>query len=1024
MNLITQYDNGTFEGLQADWDADSSLYTLTQDNTVFFEGANSVRLDMVDVDADSVPAGFLGSLNAKFPGFKNVAYRVSCRVKVSMDFPDNIVLFLFPNNQDFTHEDGYTVPVRASRAKSDWIELNMYFYGQLGAGNISFEVGTLLKSSTFATLMQTLPGEQVNFYSRVLNYQVDEDIPAGAKIWVDKIVCEQTIIPLNTGPQFEGRSLYHVKNVFLLSNGLQTIEIDEPIQWSNIDISILLDTTLYGYKFEFTDGEVLLEFDEAAGRSMINKAFKDKFEGMDITLQFGELNSANVLTILYEATLNFDSISIGKYTTKANCERKSFGDKFRTRYDTAVDIRSRNSVEGVFLDALPMRELFLHPRILTHQALGVYDTVVDPTDIELTDEIPGTGSEAWKTTVPPFKFTANNVNDLDEPTVPAGELIYAGLTLPPGITKRVFFFDVSLSFKFTMGNQSGFIRAGFSIYRRPGISTGDDDLFPPYDQSIVGTEGLVAAEAYGNVAIPPNRTFAGRASGVLTLTGDDAIFIKVWFYTPNDSLFPISDFEYTQIQVHSFLCNEQTIYQASTASVPLLHEALNRQLEIILDTPLPLKSDFAGRIDLGYAANGCASMQTVMNGLMIRKFTDRPFNMSTKDWFTALAGIYCMGIGIEYDDDNNAFIRFEPVQHFFQNKLLFHFAVISDYEKHPDIQYVFNQLKFGFQKFPQDNQQDSLEDWMTQFEYIFDKIRTVKTKLEQIITWILSPYYIEYTRQQSFNTNPNNAYETDNDTFMISTVDGTVYTGVDITFDQGNQKIIVMDVVALLKGESFVISGATGAVTNGTYQIADIEIPYAYDRTIITTVDPIATDGDGTGTITLSAPRLKAKRNEDFDMTAGVKSPESVYNLEHHIKRIVLRWAKIFNAGAFLASATGIKFTTGKNNIDVTTRLKDSVSCRLGSVSEPYGDVNYEVMPGSMEAPLFKGNIIQFGAPITWELLNGFRLAFEGRHPDDLDYGYFEWRNPDGEIEKGFILSMKFNPGTQVVKCQMLEKYG
>lgn len=824
-------------------------------------------------------------------------------------------------------------------------------------------------------------------------------------------------------PQFDGRSLYHVRNVFLLSDGDQIFEIQEPIKWGDIDITIKWDVLTKGFKFEFTDGDVLLEFDEAAGRAQILAQYEDKFQAMKMSLKFGELDSANVLTILFEAKLNFDSIMINKYTVKANCERVSFADKFRLRFSTPTDILGQVSIGGLNLPPLTMRELFLHPRLLTHRAEFIYNEGVNPVGIELTKEIddgPGDDPE-WDTTVPPFKATTNNIDGLEEPLVPSGELLYTGLNLPPGVQKRVIFFDFYAAFKFTMGNTSQFIKAGVSVYKRSNISGGGNGDFPPIAQT-AGNVNVVYSEDCGNVASV--QTIVAQANGVIELGADEAVFIKAWVFTPGNTLFPISNFQWLNLGDHYLFANEQTITKSSLATVPMIHEAVNRQLELILDTTTPLRSNFLGRIDLGYAANGCAAYHTLASGLMVRNFKNRAFNMSANQWFSSLSKIFCMGLSCERDNDNNEFIRFEPLEYFFRNVLLLRFDTISKYEKKPALQYLDNEMKFAFSKFPQNDQADSLEDWMTEMNYIMPSA-TTNGKMDQTIDFLLSAYYLEYTRLQGFAIKPTNSYETDANIFMVSTAEGSQYNGKNIVFDQVNNKITIMDIVAIVQGEQFTIAGATGGVTNGMYVANSIEIPYAYDRTIITVTGPLATNGAGTGNVSVAPNRLKAKRNEDFSSTVNVPNPKSVYNLEHHLGRIMLRWAKVFNAGMYRQydTANGINFVAGRNNTNIYTVLRDEVTCRYGSVREGVADSGNFVARTNLQVSLFKANIITFEAPLTWETLNILRMAFEGRHPEGKDYGYFEWPNLNGVTEKGFILSLGFKPTTQMVKAQFIEKY-
>lgn len=76
-----------------------------------------------------------------------------------------------------------------------------------------------------------------------------------------------------------------------------------------------------------------------------------------------------------------------------------------------------------------------------------------------------------------------------------------------------------------------------------------------------------------------------------------------------------------------------------------------------------------------------------------------------------------------------------------------------------------------------------------------------------------------------------------------------------------------------------------------------------------------------------------------------------------------------------------------------------------------------------MDVPLFDKDMIEFDAPLTWTTVNYIRKAFEGRNPDGRDYGYIQITNPFGEIERGYVTSMKFNPNKQMCKFTLIKKY-
>lgn len=879
-----------------------------------------------------------------------------------------------------------------------------------------------------------------------------------------------------------GRSnLYHIRNIFLLRVGEVIYEIREPIKWDSILIAIEFDESTNAYKFEFTDKAVLLEFDKKAGFDKIQAEYAARGVDADVSLKFGEISQGGITTILYEGALNFSpgSYSENKSRCKANCERQSLSQKLVGYFDLPTDVFSPASLDGTPMTPLALTPLYMHPRQLTYAADFIYNYNVSSSQYDLfdnahtyglgdrarsttgkiyesrlasntghepttnpgwwllstsfpavlEDEIdPGPGTDPhYKTVVPPFKIVANNVPDVIEPVPTDGVLLFTG-TLPAGVSKRVFFIESKVSFKVHLGNQSQFINVGFSVWKRPGAG----GSFPPVGVGAVPPEDQITHdELQGNVA--HDVTMSALVSGTITMFANETLYVRAYAYTPDDALFDVSDFQWLDYASHYLRIREQTVYAPTIINVLRIHEAVNRQFEIITDIPRVMKSNFFGRIDLGYDSNGCGSNQYLMNGLMIRRIPSA-FLLSAKVNFNSLNGIYNMGISIERDMIGGEFIRFEPLEYFFRNVLVYAFTDVSDYSRYPSDR-IFNTIGIEFTKYPQDNQQDSLEDIFTKFDVITPVVK-FKNQLKILIDYILSPYYLEYTRRQGLEVNPSNAYETDNNTFMVSGTSPTqeLGQGIEIVWVAAGSIVTVGKVLSVIVGDVIVFAG--GASNDGEYTVLAVDIAFNFDSTVLTVAE-IITDATTTSDISLIGPaRASAKRDEDFDSVTGVTFPHSVYNLEHHLERILLRWAKYFQSGwsMYVKALEGetslsllnkymVRFVSGANNMTAATLLKTSVSCAPGDSLRVKRFDNGNLHTQQMDKPLFTKDNLSCKAKINWAIFNYIRTAFEGRNPDGKNYGFFTIKNPKGVTEKGFLESIKLDPKKEIVTIILKEKY-
>jgi hypothetical protein len=836
--------------------------------------------------------------------------------------------------------------------------------------------------------------------------------------------------------------LFYRRNVFMLNIGGDVYEINEPGKFDQVLIEVIWDEKLFGYRFEFSDAEVQLEFDRASGYDLLKAQYQLHRSNADVSLHFGEMNGSTV-TIIYEAKLNFSSYVEDHIKIKLTCERRSFSDKFKNYYDTKVDVKRTTTLnDSLSLSELEGVNLFLHPRLVTRVVNMVYDQTIDENQSIHLEPIYDGGSvsqpsvQAMSSVVPAFTIrtidfdcaggepTESNIDGIEEYLLaPDGIIINIG-DFPDGITKRMFYFNARVSFKFSFdgGGTIKSFKSGLLI--RGGIGTSDISfIYLPGDNAYIQSDTtLVSAQSHGG--FNGTVTVTHNLSGFIEVsTGYDRIFTKCFFrasFTGSneeevDSLPSITNFQFVNTNDHFCEIMETTTFPPSLVGAYQPFELVNRQLEIILDTTSPLKSNLLGRTDLGYASNGCASSDLLLDGLAVRGFRCYPFNMSAKDWVEGLSALWGCGVSMERDNNNNEFVRFEQLDYFFRDVEVASFDFVSKYTRRPDLDKTFNEITFGFRKYPQDNEPDSLNDWMTVMNYITPIIR-YKNKFEKLVPLMLSSYYIGYAQRESFKEKPTDTFETDNDIFSIDAESiNTTYSG-DIFIDLSTNQLTVYSIFPVVKDDNIVLNIGGSDIP---LIVGSVEIPFAYDRTIITVIETLPGSGSGTvsGTveIQLTTERFQAIRDEGFDVQ-GVTFQQSVYNLKHHIMRIVKRWAKYFSSGWSQYASERIRFVSGVNNTNVGTVIS-------GSSCEPEEAVDYN-SAGEWDDPLFSGDIIECEVDMDWTLFDTIRKAYENRHPDGKNYGYISVKNPDGEYVSGFPRRMSYNPTELKCKLQLAEKYG
>lgn len=845
----------------------------------------------------------------------------------------------------------------------------------------------------------------------------------------------------------------NVRTVFTLDDGIEEIEVEEPIGWDAMEIVIDFTLETNTYKNEFTDPEIKLSWEMSKSSGQKIKAVKALGVDAVLIFRFAQVDKNSVITGYYEAQANLTSydeiFDLDKgYLVSVNFEIRSLSADLRDQFTVKTKINKTVSLRGLSLSPIEVRNLLLHKKDIYDTAVFDFnklatDSTSSPPEFILGENPPydpgamfddndAPTNQYFKAATLPIKIVTSSVDDLQTPTAPEGQLIYSGATLPPGVSQKTLTFNWDFQVYFSIGDLElmpghGNTFFGFKIYKKSGIVT------PGNDYSLTHDIAAYIGEDYAAPALPsgsPGRhqyykRFIG--SGSLTLTGDDAIFIKVYI-RKNVAFSLISPPVIKMVDIPNlvFTVSETRNFAATLTKGYDIRDAVAKQLEIILDKRDVFRSDFLTR------GSGCGGNHLIMSGRMIRGDDGATVELSAQDIYNNLSARYCMGMNVEKDVNDNDVVRLEPLEYFFRNIELINLGLnYSAYRRYTDASIIYNQGTFGFNKFPQDQQNNSLDEWMSKMTYLFPP-RKAGGPFQKIIDWLLSSYYIEYTRRQLLRFDHTKAYETDKDVFMIhdtnvllstySTSDnrflatsGTAPNQLFIT-DSENTGICIGDVIT--------ISGS--ASNNGQRTVTAVR--ELDGTTLLTFIETVIDEMGNNITITFS-PRLSAVKDENFALVGGMLSPSTAYNMIHHIRRIVLSWAKWFRSGfTYADNSQPISYQTGGNNNAVVTVLKDTVGCRLGDnqatfVRDGAGELGDASM-SMFDSALFTSDKFEITTSLDWDTVSNIRKAYENKHPDGKDYGYWTWINPKGIVEKGYLVTLKYQPVSKICKLILRERNG
>ena len=207
----------------------------------------------------------------------------------------------------------------------------------------------------------------------------------------------------------------------------------------------------------------------------------------------------------------------------------------------------------------------------------------------------------------------------------------------------------------------------------------------------------------------------------------------------------------------------------------LMYEAFQRVIQVITDKELSFKSDYLDRIDRGAVANGPGAFETLHSSLQIRQIPGTNPSISLKKLFNSLNAQNNLGLGIEFDEVGQPFVRLEEKAHFFSGEVVLTIHSVSKIEKAVARDFIYSKIKVGYNKSATE-EVNGLQEYNNKFE--FDTIiSTFENELDLVSTIRWDGYGIEKLRRLSFATNPTEDTKEDNDTFGVVVLEDGVDSG-------------------------------------------------------------------------------------------------------------------------------------------------------------------------------------------------------------------------------------------------------
>lgn len=806
---------------------------------------------------------------------------------------------------------------------------------------------------------------------------------------------------------------------------------DEPIGWDSIVFSVKRDPDWHGLNYEYSDGDIQLEFDCIAGGDFIDKIYKENGLDAEIILQQGSIVN-NMEMLEYTGRLVLSTFKRLKGRVACSVERKSLQDVVKARFDTKVDLFSSKDLDQNDLSKPRVMRILTHPKTIPQQLI-VRDENQRTSDQGVT--VAGTNILIYPNTKDPNN-TIKQITQRDFGPVGRQE------------SEPFFIAEVSGDFTFSIDLDWSLTT---ELQKKPGSIISNREY-----RNLQVTTYFEIKKTNGTLYYPTQPIIHYQRS---KLDGKDfsvncsfkfngSVNIQI-----GERVYLFTAFSYTastqQSINYSARLRKSILSLTGNSSTPptyikgmMLYETGNRILNSVTGKQNLLYSDFFGRTDVGYPVDGCGAGNCITNGFQLRQFAEnKGIEISFKNFLESLSSIYCLGMAYENNSDGQEIVRVERIEHFYRDAEILLIEDAADYEEESAQELVFSSIEIGYKKYPEEGEK-MLDEFNTVHEYV-TPIRSHDNKFSKLSDLIASGYAIENTRRELYSSEgaSKNSTKYDDDKFIISVLRSTP------AYKQYNSDPYILFaayakyIVIWLAQEIQIVSGQT-IMLSSPISSANLNIQYTINSF------SVSKQNLGGSTVrwlyylyvdetpvseTIYAPvqiriyensLYSSEKNENFTVQQGsLIDPASAYNLRLSPKRMLLNWAKWLNGGLMYKDGSElIKNTFVKQNGELTTISRQNRNCEIDHYQETIKESDPVALAGFSERDrIFIPDWVSFNARLQKNQINKIKLAMSNNSSGSDNYGYISVLDPDGNRVSGWIYEMEWSPNTEKVFFKLLK---
>ncbi len=536
-------------------------------------------------------------------------------------------------------------------------------------------------------------------------------------------------------------------------------EIREPIKWDDVNIVGERDAEFHGYMFKYTDGNVNLGFDCAAGMDLIESVYNSKGQDGEIFFQYG-YSYEGADYILFPGKLMLNTYKWFPEKIECTVESEDLDSAFTSRADTKVSMTQDKSFDNEDVAQPTPYTLDLHAKEILTQVLSdrsdiLYESFAFSSETDAIyikpDNLEPTYTEIEENYQYPLGDQTSNPADIDEYILKLKSGGNAEVEINLDIDVAMTWFDVSTNTNYTA--------KVMYVRRKYNIGTNTYDLIET-DITTIPVSGNFDGIGIG----VENFNIKGALTTSDTFLVDDEVFcyVKIAFDT-NDVQYKFS------LTQNNF--RFQFTYLEQTAETPantwFLEDVIRHCINVLSNNKYAFRSSFFERKNANQVIDGCGSNYTLTNGFQIRQFEidQRPLKIDFKKILKSINAIFCIGLNYT-NDSSGSVLRIERADYFYQDREIIAISELESYKEEVAIDIIYNELEHGYEKY-QDSGFNSLDEFNTKTEWL-TPIKKNKKKLSQLSSFIASGYAIESIRRDQFRDKPSSSVTNDEEPFIVA----------------------------------------------------------------------------------------------------------------------------------------------------------------------------------------------------------------------------------------------------------------